>query len=167
MRSSFAHHDFGLGRRIQPGLSFHLEIAVIVPHHPVVADHSPRLQVKGIVQLRSPRSRPMIVLGVGGNSRESPIMFWQVLVLQKPIGLGMRPDFLATHLLPQAVLVGAVISFHPAFRLRRIGRDNANSQTTVGKATPSMRAKWRSSLSACSSALEKCLTRADIVRDAI
>jgi hypothetical protein len=30
-----------------------------------------------------------------------------------------------------------------------------------------MRAKWRSCLSACSSALEKCLTRADIVRDAI
>ena len=29
-----------------------------------------------------------------------------------------------------------------------------------------MRAKWRSSLSACSSALEKCLTQADIVRDA-
>jgi hypothetical protein len=30
-----------------------------------------------------------------------------------------------------------------------------------------MRAKWRSSLSACSSALEKCLTRTDIVRDAM
>jgi hypothetical protein len=35
------------------------------------------------------------------------------------------------------------------------------------EATPSTRAKWRSSLSACSSALEKCLTRADIVREAI
>src|SRR5580692_3993962 len=35
------------------------------------------------------------------------------------------------------------------------------------KATPSKRAKWRSSLSAYSSALKKFLTRADIVRDAI
>jgi|SRR5580692_317286 hypothetical protein len=34
------------------------------------------------------------------------------------------------------------------------------------KATPSKRAKWRSSLSAYSSALKKCLTRADIVREA-
>jgi len=41
------------------------------------------------------------------------------------------------------------------------------SEPTVGKATPPMRAKWRSSLSACSGALEKCLTRADIVRDAM
>jgi len=43
----------------------------------------------------------MIVLGVGRNSRESPIMFRQVLFLQKHIGLCMRPDFLATHLLHQ------------------------------------------------------------------
>ena len=35
------------------------------------------------------------------------------------------------------------------------------------KATPSTRAKWRSSLSACSRALEKGLTQADIVRDAM
>src|ERR1700680_2023518 len=41
------------------------------------------------------------------------------------------------------------------------------SEPTVGKATPSPRAKWRSSLSAGSSVLEKCLTRADIVREAI
>src|SRR5580692_172787 len=34
------------------------------------------------------------------------------------------------------------------------------------KATPSKRAKWRSSLSAYSSALKKFLTRADIVREA-
>ena len=43
------------------------------------------------------------------------------------------------------------------------------SEPTVGKAkaTPSMRAKWRSSSSACSNVLKKCLTRADIVREAI
>src|ERR1700722_10084160 len=41
------------------------------------------------------------------------------------------------------------------------------SEPTVGKATPSMRAKWRSSLSACHGVLEKCLTQADIFRDAI
>jgi hypothetical protein len=41
------------------------------------------------------------------------------------------------------------------------------NEPTVGKATSSRSAKWRSALSACSSALEKCSTRADIVRAAI
>jgi hypothetical protein len=40
------------------------------------------------------------------------------------------------------------------------------SEPRLEKATPSTRAKWRSSLSACSSVLTKCLTRADIVRAA-
>jgi hypothetical protein len=38
------------------------------------------------------------------------------------------------------------------------GLKTITSEPTVGKATPSTRAKWRSSRSACSGALEKCLT---------
>src|SRR5271155_3041204 len=41
------------------------------------------------------------------------------------------------------------------------------SEPTVGKATPSTRAKWRSSLSACHGSARKGLDTADIVREAI
>ena len=67
----------------------------------------------------------MIVLGVGRNSRESSIMFWRVLFLQKQVGLCMRRIFLRRIFFHPAVPGGCRGSFHPAFRLRRSGRDNA------------------------------------------
>src|ERR1017187_3363340 len=63
----FAHCDFALGRRIIPGLSFHLEVAVVVPYHPVVANDSPPFQMKNFLQLYGPRGRSMIVPGVASE----------------------------------------------------------------------------------------------------
>src|SRR6202030_435681 len=70
----FAHCDFALGRRIIPGLSFHLEVAAVVPYHPVVADDSPAFQMKNSLHLHGPRGRSMIVLGLGWGTSKPPIV---------------------------------------------------------------------------------------------
>ena len=70
----------------------------------------------------------MIILGLGRDSPKPPIVLGQIFLLQKRVRLRMRLDFLQTHFLHQTILVGAVISLHAAFRLRRIGRDDVNPQ---------------------------------------
>src|SRR5271169_1960614 len=74
----FAHRDFALGRRILPGLRLHLEIAIVVPNHPVVANDSPAFQMKNFLQLHCPRGRSMIVLGLRRDSSKPPIVFGQI-----------------------------------------------------------------------------------------
>ena len=56
---------------------------------------------------------------------------------------------------------------HGSDRVPDLNIDYERALVGRAKATASTRAKWRSSTSACCSVLENCLTRADIVRDAI
>src|SRR6266851_811783 len=111
-----------------PCLRLHLKISVVVPHHPVVADNSHGFQMKDFLQLRGPRGRSMIVLGLRRVSPKPPIVFRQIGLLQKRVGLRMRLDFLQPHFLHQPILVGAVFSLHSTFRLCRIGSNDADPQ---------------------------------------
>src|ERR1700730_18132048 len=85
----FAHRHLALRRRMVSGLSVYLEIAVIVSHHPVVAEDSPGFLMKNFLQLRRPRGRSMIVLGLGRHSPKPPIVFRQIFFLQKQVRLHM------------------------------------------------------------------------------
>ena len=48
-----AHRHFALGRRVVPALRLHLIKAILMPHHPIVAQGSLCLQPKDLAQLGS------------------------------------------------------------------------------------------------------------------
>src|SRR3989442_9735811 len=66
-----ADHHFAPRRRIVATLGLELEKPVVVPHHPIVADHPLALQTEDLAQLRRARRPPVIILPSGGRARRS------------------------------------------------------------------------------------------------
>ena len=63
-----------------------------------------------------------------GRDHEPPIKFSDVLAAQKVIGFIDAPDLTDSQFLRQPALPGTKVSFTPASRLGRIGRDRLNAQ---------------------------------------
>src|ERR1035437_4002668 len=123
-----ADHHLSLRRRLVISLPVHLQKPILVPHHPVVADHPFRLQPEDLIQRRLVRLLVMIVLRRRCRMREAPVVVRQVFALQILVGALIAPDVLAPQFLHQPVLVSPVVPLHPSFGLRGIGRDDSNPQ---------------------------------------
>jgi hypothetical protein len=81
----FARRDFALGQRIIPVLSFHLEVPVVAPYHPVVADDSPPFLMKNLPPI--PRSTVrgaarLIVPALRRGMPKPPFVLRQIFLLQ-------------------------------------------------------------------------------------
>src|SRR5258708_2705540 len=114
----FVHLHPPSRRRIVPALPLQLKPAVLVPHHPVLADHSLLLQPEDPIQLLRARRRTMIVGFLSRRPRVLAVVFLHVLAFQKLVGLCLGPDLFHPQLLHQPVLMGSVRSLHPSFGLR-------------------------------------------------
>ena len=113
----FAHRHFGLPRRIVAG-SLHLQVAILVTHHPIIGNTALVLQTKYLLQLARARRLAVIVFGNGGLVREARVVLGQILRLQKNISGLVRADFLAPHFLDQPILMGAMAALDASFGLR-------------------------------------------------
>src|ERR1017187_6096540 len=123
-----ADHHLSLSRRLVISLPVHLQKPILIPHHPVVADHPLRLQPEDFIQCRLARLLVVIVLRRGCRTREAPVVVRQIFALQILVGALIALDLLAAQFLHQPVLVSPVVALHPPFGLRGIGRDNSNPQ---------------------------------------
>src|SRR5438445_6322617 len=122
-----AHQHLAPRRRIAT-LRLVLEKAVLVAHHPVLADRAFALQPENLVQFRGPRRTSVIILPLRCRSRESPVVFRQIVPLQIHVGMCVAADLLPPQLLHQPVLMGAVSALHSPFGLRRTGGDHLDPQ---------------------------------------
>src|SRR5438445_961938 len=122
-----AHQHLAPRRRIAT-LRLELEKAVLVSHHPVLADRAFALQPENLVQFRGPRRTSVIILQLRRRSPKPLVVFRQIVPLQIYVGLFVTADLLAPQLFHQPVLMGAVDPLHAPLGLRRTGRDQLDPQ---------------------------------------
>ena len=79
---ALADPHFAPRRRIVPALRFQLEKAIVVPHHPIVTDRPFTLQSKYPVEFCGARRATVIVLRPRRCTRETLVVFRQILSLQ-------------------------------------------------------------------------------------
>src|SRR3984893_17226648 len=121
-----AHQHFALCWRVVVTLRLELEKAIVVPHHPVLANDTFALQPENSLQFCGPRRAPVIVLRLGCHSREAPVVFWQIFPLQIHMDCFVTADVLPPQFLHQPVLMRAVNPLHPPLGLRRTGGDDCD-----------------------------------------
>src|SRR5258708_1121195 len=100
----FVHLHPPSRRRIVPTLPLQLKPAVLIAHHPVLADHSLLLQPEDPIQLLRARRRTMIVGFLSRRPRVLAVVFLPVLAFPKLVGLCLGPDLFHPQLLHQPVL---------------------------------------------------------------
>jgi hypothetical protein len=77
-----AHHHFAFRWRIAPTPSFHLIEAILMPHYPVVPQHSLRLQPEDLMQPFGSRRRQMMVHLRRRVDGEAPVVIITIFLLQ-------------------------------------------------------------------------------------
>ena len=106
-----------LRRRIGPALSRHLEVAIVVPHHPVVGQGARFLQPKHLVQVQPGRDRRVEVLRRRGHPRKPLVVVVGVRGVEVRVGGAVVADASAPELLDQPVLVRTVPPLDSPLRL--------------------------------------------------
>src|SRR5437879_8695786 len=101
-----AHQHLAPRRRIAT-LRLELEKAVLVAHHPVLADRAFALQPQNLGQFRVPRRTSVIILPLRCRSRESPVVFRQIVPRPIHAAMYVAAGLLPPQLLHQPVLMGA------------------------------------------------------------
>src|SRR6202049_1683839 len=76
------HRHLALGRRLVLALALDLIEAVVMAHHPIVAEHAFRFLTQYRPQRPRSRARQVIVLLADRGHREAPVMLGAVFLLQ-------------------------------------------------------------------------------------
>ncbi len=88
----FPHQHAALGRGPVPALPFQLQQSVVIAHHPVFTHDAFLLQPEDLVQL-SCRWTAAMIIGFGRRRvRVTVIVFSEIALLQKGVGLVVVPD---------------------------------------------------------------------------
>src|ERR1017187_8703380 len=124
----FAHHHRALGRRVQPALSLYLIEPIVVPHLPIVPEHSPGLQPEDLPALLCRRRVQVIIHRRARLDGEAPVVFVAILRLEIPVHFLMRRHLLASQLLHQPVLMRPVVALYTTLGLWGTGRNDLDSQ---------------------------------------
>ena len=123
----FVDHDGAARQGIPPARLFNLKDPIVQYDRVVLVDAALMLDREDPRQVFAPRTHKHCAFLRRWHS-EPRVKFGDVLLAQELVRLVHRRDPPHPQLLRQASLPGPVIPLHPAPRLRRIGRNHADSQ---------------------------------------
>src|SRR5512144_3012419 len=119
-----AHQSFAFIRSAISLPRPQLQIATVMPNHPVVADRPLSLYSKDLPQFPCLGLASMIVFRLNCSLRKTPVVFGQILLFQILIGRRVTGNPFPPQLLDQPVLMHAMAALHSPFVLRCTGCDD-------------------------------------------